>query len=147
MEEIKEYLCLNAKVNGFNSPMKKMAFILMLIKGDDVQGWVKDMGKVLDRLNPLIDNIPDVWNHFCNKFRDQFLDTLKQEMTQTDLQKLQMESEKIDQYISKFEELARCANYTVGNKEITQLFLERLTTQVMQDMLTIDGLHRYEDYK
>jgi hypothetical protein len=38
MEEVKGYLHLNAGVNGFNSPMKKMAFVLMLIKGDDVQG-------------------------------------------------------------------------------------------------------------
>ena len=79
MEEIKEYLCLNAKVNGFNSPMKKMAFILMLIKGDDVQGWVKDMGTVVDWLNPLVDNIPEVWDHFCEEFATQFLDTSEQE--------------------------------------------------------------------
>lgn len=36
IEEVKEYLCLNAEVNKFYSPMKKMAFILMLIKGNDV---------------------------------------------------------------------------------------------------------------
>jgi hypothetical protein len=39
-------------------------------------------------------------------------------MARTDLQKLRMEPGKINQYISKFEELARHANYTVGNEEI-----------------------------
>jgi hypothetical protein len=58
-----------------------------------------------------------------------------------------MEPGKIDQYISKFEELARRANYTVGNEETARLFLEGLTTQVMQDVLTTDGLHGYKDYK
>jgi hypothetical protein len=60
MKEVKGYLRLNAEVNGFNSPMKKMAFVLTLIKGDDVQGWVESMGTILDWLNPLVDNIPKV---------------------------------------------------------------------------------------
>ena len=38
-------------------------------------------------------------------------------MARSDLQKLRMEPGKIDQYISKFEELARRAHYTVGNEE------------------------------
>lgn len=38
IEEVKSYMCLNIGVNGFYSPMKKMAFILTLIKGNDVQG-------------------------------------------------------------------------------------------------------------
>ena len=145
MKEVKGYIHLNTNINGLHSPMKKMAFVLMLIKGDDVWSWVEDMGGILDRLNPLINNIPEVWDQFCDEFRDQFLDTSKQELAWTDLQKLRMDSGKIDQYISKFEE---CANYTtVGNEETTQLFLEGLTTQVMQNVLTIDGLSGYEDYK
>ena len=52
-----------------------------------------------------------------------------------------------DQYISKFEELARHTHYTVGNEETAQLFLEGLTIQVMQDVLTTDGLNGYKDYK
>jgi hypothetical protein len=86
MKEVKGYMRLNMGVNGFNFPMKKMAFVLMLIKGDDVQGWVKSMGTILDRLNPLVDNIPDVWNHFCDEFAEQFLDTTEQEIARTDLQ-------------------------------------------------------------
>ena len=96
MEEVKGYLQLNAGVNEFNSPMKKMAFILMLIKEDNIQSWVKNMGGILDQLNPLIDNIPEVWEWFCDKFKNQFLDTLEQETAQTNLQKLRMEPGKID---------------------------------------------------
>ena len=58
-----------------------------------------------------------------------------------------MEPEKINQYISRFEELARLAHYTVGNEEMAWLFLEGLTIQVMQDVLTTDGLNGYKDYK
>ena len=94
-----------------------------------------------------MDNIPEVWDQFCLEFATQFLDTTEQETARSELQKLRMEPRKIDQYISKFEELARRAHYTVGNKETARLFLEGLTTQVMQDVLTTDGLNGYEDYK
>ena len=117
MEEVKGYIHLNNNINGLNSPMKKVSFVLMLIKGDDVRSWVEDMRRVIDRLNPLIDNIPEVWDHFCEEFATQFLDTAEQEMARSKLQKLQMEPGKINQYISKFEELARHAYYTMGNKE------------------------------
>ena len=60
MEEVKEYIYLNTNVNGLHSPMKKVSFVLTLIKGNDVRGWVEDMGTVVDQLNPLIDNIPKV---------------------------------------------------------------------------------------
>ena len=60
MKEVKGYICLNMNVNGLYSLMKKMTFILILIKGNNVQSWVEDMGGILNRLNPLTDNIPKV---------------------------------------------------------------------------------------
>ena len=44
IKEVKAYFCVNQDVAGFNSPIKKVAFTLTLIKGDEVAGWVKDMG-------------------------------------------------------------------------------------------------------
>ena len=44
IEEVKAYFCVNQDITGFNSPIKKVAFTLTLIKGDEVAGWVKDMG-------------------------------------------------------------------------------------------------------
>ena len=48
MEEVKGYIRLNTNINGLNSLMKKVSFILTLIKGDDVRSWVEDMGRVID---------------------------------------------------------------------------------------------------
>jgi hypothetical protein len=60
IEEVKGYLCLNQDVVGFDLPIKKIAFTLMLIKGEDTTGWTRDMGDFLDGLGP-VDNIPDLW--------------------------------------------------------------------------------------
>ena len=41
----------------------------------------------------------------------------------------------IDQYISKFEDLASLAGYTVGNKETINFFLRGLPNDIMEDVL------------
>ena len=40
IKEVKGYFCLNADVVGYNSPYKKVAFTLTLIKGDKPAQWV-----------------------------------------------------------------------------------------------------------
>jgi hypothetical protein len=50
MQEVKAYLRLNQDVPGFNSPMKKVAFVFTHIKGPDMAGWARDVGEVLDDL-------------------------------------------------------------------------------------------------
>jgi hypothetical protein len=78
IKEVKGYLRLNQDVAGFDSPMKKIAFMLMLIKGTNMAGWTRDMGMMLDRLNPG-DNIPELWTQFLDEFGQQFQDTQKED--------------------------------------------------------------------
>jgi hypothetical protein len=40
IEEVKGYLHLNQDMAGFDSPIKKIAFMLMLIKGPNTAGWM-----------------------------------------------------------------------------------------------------------
>ncbi len=48
IKEVKDYLQLNEQVPSFNLPQYKIAFTLMLIKGPEVVGWKRDMGRWLD---------------------------------------------------------------------------------------------------
>ena len=40
IEEVKGYFCLNTDVAGYNSPYKKVAFTLTLVKGKETAQWV-----------------------------------------------------------------------------------------------------------
>jgi hypothetical protein len=71
IKEVKGYLHLNQDVTGFDSPIKKTAFTLMLIKGADTAGWTHDMGDFLNTLDPR-DNIPELWMQFLKEFGQQF---------------------------------------------------------------------------
>jgi hypothetical protein len=79
IKEVKGYLRLNQDVVGFDSPMKKIAFTLTLIKGPEMAGWTRDIGIMLDGLDPDTDNVPALWQQFLYKFKDQFQDTQKEE--------------------------------------------------------------------
>jgi hypothetical protein len=134
IEEVKGYLHLNQDMAGFDSPIKKIAFTLMLIKGEDTVGWTRDMGDFLDGLTPT-DNIPDLWMQFLLEFGQQFQDTQRGDQAHAQLEGLQMHFPDIDQYIAKFEELARQVGYTAGNPKTMHTFIKGLTPSVMEDVL------------
>jgi hypothetical protein len=134
IKEVKGYLCLNQDVAGFNSPIKKIAFTIMLIKGEDTARWTRDMRDFLDRLTPA-DNIPDLWMQFLAEFGQQFQDTQREDQAHTQLEGLQMHFPDIDQYIAKFKELAQQVGYTTGNPEMMHTFVKGLMLSVMEDVL------------
>jgi hypothetical protein len=59
--------------------MKKIAFTLTHMKGPDVAGWTRDMGILLDALDPTVDNVPLLWEQFIFEFEAQYLDSAKED--------------------------------------------------------------------
>ena len=75
IKEVKGYFHLNPDVPGYNSPYKKVAFTLTLIKGDEPAQWVQNMGNWLNTLNPVADNIEDLWLQSLEAYAYQFQDS------------------------------------------------------------------------
>jgi len=147
IEEVKSYFHINYDIAGFNLPMKQMAFTLTLIKGPDVARWTRNMGEVLDALDPLVDNIPAVWDQFLYEFSTQFQDSQKEGRAWQKLENLQIKFPDINGYISQFEELARQANYTQGNNETIQFFIRGLSRPILEDVMKAPFPHTYQKYK
>ena len=78
IKEVKDYLQLNEQVPSFNLPQYKIAFTLMLIKGPEVVGWKRDMGRWLDNHVWPQDNTDTLWQGFLVEFSDQFQDTQRE---------------------------------------------------------------------
>ena len=57
INELLTYICINIRVPGFESPMRKIAMALTYIKGDKVDRWVERIAKWWDTLDPLIHNV------------------------------------------------------------------------------------------
>ena len=135
IEEVKGYFHLNANVAGYNSPYKKVAFTLTLVKGEETAQWVRNMGNWLDMLDPIADNIKDLWLQFLEAYAYQFQDSQAAQRARNDLKSCRMMNINYDEYISKFESLADRANYTRGSAELYDMFLEGLPTSILYDML------------
>ena len=135
IEEVKGYFCLNADIAGYNSPYKKVAFTLTLVKGEEMAQWVQNMGNWLDTINPVVDNVKDLWLQFLEAYAYQFQDSQAAQRAQNNLKSCRMMNNNYDEYVSKFEALANRANYTRGSAELYDMFLEGLPTGILYDVL------------
>jgi len=80
-----------------------------------VDSWVEGILKGLEQLHPINDNIKYTYLNFLLRFKSQFADSTKQEVTQASLDRLSFHFPNINQYISDFEMLAHKARYTIGS--------------------------------
>src|SRR5258708_9033544 len=78
INQLNHYFLLNLDIPGFNSPIKKVALTITLIKGAEVTGWTRALGELLHALDPIHDNVPTLWEHFEQEFRKKFQDSSKQ---------------------------------------------------------------------
>jgi hypothetical protein len=127
--------------------MKKMAFMLSHIQGDKTVAWKCKMGKLLNMLNPIADNVPALWDQFLLEFRTQYQDTQYENHAHTQIETHQMKFLEINQYISSFEELACLTGYTQGNKATTHYFVKGLSPSVMINIYKPPMLQTYTEIK
>ena len=132
---------------GFESAMQKINLALTLMHGKKVAGWVKNIGAALDELNPDTDNVNKLWTTFLEEFGQQYTDIQAAERARVALESLRMKAPEIDKYISKFEELCNKAGYTMGNTEVTYLFLKGLPKPILEDVVKGPQVGTYEDLK
>ena len=144
IEEVKGYLRLNQDIAGFNSPMKKVAFMLTLMKGPKVANWVKTMGDIIERLDPLVNNISAVWTMFLDMFDGQYQDSTKEEKAQAQLKNLKIKENLINEYVSDFEDLVRMASYATGSAETMFMFLDGVDFGILQEVMKPPVSHDYQ---
>ena len=147
IEAMKTYVRLNWRVPGFKSAMQKINLALTLMHGEKVAGWVKNVGTTLDELNLDTDNIDELWMMFLKEFAQQYTDTQAAERARVALESLRMRAPEINEYILKFEELCNKAGYTMGNTEVTYLFLKGLPKSILEDIVKGPQVGSYEDLK
>jgi hypothetical protein len=118
------YLMLNHGILGLESPIWQVALALMLIKGEKVDLWVKNMIDTLRCLHPVQHNVPAVWNKFEKEFHKKFIDLTSELHARNQLDKLKFKYPDIDRHIAEFKDLIVKANYNLVSQEAINLFLK-----------------------
>jgi Retrotransposon gag protein len=147
IEELRSYIRVNQGVAGFESPIRKVALALTFIKGPEVARWTAAIGRWIDGLDQINDNVLAVWDQFLQELEDQFIDSTVGQRSHIELERLKMRFPEVDQYINKFEDLASLAGYTVGNEETINFFLRGLPDDVMTDILKPPFTNTYDTLK
>jgi Retrotransposon gag protein len=147
IEELQSYIRVNQGVAGFESPICKVALALTFIKGPEVARWTAAIGRWIDGLDQINDNVPAVWDQFLQELEDQFIDSTVRQRSRIELERLKMRFPEVDQYISKFEDLTSLAGYTIGNEETINFFLRGLPDDVMTDVLKPPFANTYDALK
>jgi hypothetical protein len=124
LTEFLGYLMLNHRVPGLESPIQQVMLALMLIKGEKVDLWVKNMIDTLRHLHPVHHNISAVWNKFEKAFRQKFMDSTSKLCARNQLDKLKFKYPDIDGHTAKFKDLIVKANYNLASQEAINLFLK-----------------------
>jgi hypothetical protein len=124
LTEFLGYLILNQGVAGFESPIRQVALALMLIKGEKVDLWVRNMIDSHRRLHPVHHNVPAVWEEFEQAFKDKFVDSTCELQARNQLEQLKFKYPDIDEYIANFKDLIVHVGYNLASKEVINLFLK-----------------------
>ena len=134
LSQLKRYYLANIRVPEFNSWIRKVVIACTYIQGPLVDKWVDRAVDWLSRLDPLIDDIKDVWDQFLDTFTEQFQDSQKGERAHTGLKNIKMTWPLIDQYIQDFEQLAAEAGYILGDVPTNRYFIRGLVPSVGRDV-------------
>ena len=134
LSQLKRYYLANIRVPKFNSWIRKVVIACTYIQGPLIDKWVDRAVDWLSRLDPVIDDIEDVWSQFLDAFAEQFQDSQKGERARTGLESIKMTWPLIDQYIQDFEQLAAKAGYTLGDAPTNRYFVRGLVPSVGRDV-------------
>jgi hypothetical protein len=147
INELRHYFRVNATVPGLQSWIRRVAIVLTFIKGPTVDEWALNQGDWVDRLDPLLEDVPDVWIHFLNEFRNQFQDTQAEEQARLQIENMKMKWPDVDQYIQDFERVARKAEYPLTAPATVRYFLKGLTKSIVNDIVKPPKVNTYTEIK
>ena len=99
--------------------------------------------------DPVNNNVEAAWDHFAHEFNEQFTDHTQVQHARQQLDHLKFKFPDINQYISKFKDLASMVGYTVGNEETVNLFLKGFENalDILSLVLSPPLIHTYYEIK
>jgi len=117
------------------------------MKGLQVAGWTRNMGTWLDTLDPILDNIPNVWDQFLFEFSQQYQDSQRENRARGKIEHCTMKFPEINDYIARFEDLSCIAGYDANSGTVFQLFTKGLPNDILKEVLTSPTPQTYTNLK
>jgi hypothetical protein len=135
MLELENYHFLNRASPAISNQENRVSHALTLIKGPEVDGWVRQRMKWLMQVTQGHIAVFDAWRDFRDRFLLDFSDITAAQKAQNEIMNLRMGSGGIDAFIVKFEELAEKAGFDMGNPATAWYFMKGLPIKLLEECL------------
>ena len=145
------FVSVNLNNTAMQNPYQRCLLFLTYLQGPHVNEWVQSQHRWL--VNEVTANgvaLTNVWlwTTMEHMFRRNFADTLEKECAQAALkQGFQMKGEDMDDYVAKFERLARHAGYNLDDIQTLDLFTAGLPNALYQKVYELDNPQNYAQWK
>ena len=117
-----------------DSPIRKVALALSLVKGPEPKEWARTIGNWLDTLDRDTDDLPIIWDAFKQEFIRRYETTSQPNDARQQLESLRMKGLEAKEYVDQFERLAEQAGLKATNPETTHIFMAGLTEPTRRDV-------------
>ena len=144
LHELRLYQFVNAVHPIMTNPWQKVAHALTYVNGPDVYEWKRSAENwILSIPAPSAPN-KTVYEDFEEEFIESWTDTNEPYQAAVDLDKLRMQHDDIDEYITRFDELARKALYHEDDPAVLGKFKAGLPLELLEPCLHHDDPQNWE---
>ena len=144
LHELHLYQFVNATHPIMTNPWQKVAHALTYVSGPNVYEWKRSAENwILSIPAPFAPN-KTVYEDFEEEFIESWTDTNEPYRAITELDKLQVQHDSIDEYITKFAELARKALYHEDDPAVLEKFKSGLPLELLEPCMHHDVPRSWE---
>ena len=148
MKALCQRYILNLTITNY---YQRSMLFLTYIQGAGVSEWVSAMSKWLQmQVTQLGVQMTDhwLWDSTLQSFTRQLVDTLQQEKARMTLrQGIKMQRQDLDEYIAKFEELVRHAQYDINGSQTIDMFTRGLPVTLYETIFQHDNPRTFEQWR
>ena len=144
LHELRLYQFVNAMHPVMMNPWQKVAHALTYVNGPNVYEWKRSAENwILSIPAPSAPN-RTVYDDFEGEFIESWTDTNEPHRAAADLDKLRMQHDNVDEYITRFAELARKALYHENDLAVLEKFKSGLPLELLEPCMQHDIPQNWE---
>ena len=144
LHELQLYQFINATHPIMTNPWKKVAHALTYVNGPNIYEWKRSAENWI--LSIPVPSVPNktIYDDFEEGFIESWTDTNEPYRAAADLDKLRMQHDDVDEYITRFTKLARKALYHEDDPAVLEKFKSGLPLELLEPCMQHDSPQNWE---
>jgi len=135
---------MNPNADVMTNPYRRTMTFLSYIRGSLVDDWVQEQAQwLVDQvMGGVLQTEENLWQTIDIRFRQAYTDTAESAKAQHELKQLHMTKDNLDDFISRFQNLANKAGYDLNQRVTLDLFQNGLPNNLVWNCVKFD--HPYD---